>query len=471
LGEIEGVMREYGGVEDAVVVLRQEPGVGQRLVGYVLSGEELEVGELREYVRSRLPEYMVPGVMVRLEEMPRTGSGKIDRKALPAPERATFSSESEFISPRNKLEEQLALIWEDVLNVKPISMTDNFFELGGHSFLAVRLVARIEKESGKHIALANLFQHPTIEQLATFIEKQLEIDKWSPLIKLQPQGAKRPFFCVHPVGGHVVCYAELARQLGDDRPFIGIQAQGLDGKMTPHTRIEAMASYYISVLRDIQPQGPYLLGGWSMGGVVAFEMARQLREQGQSISLLAMIDSKAPSDELPKMDELAILYEFAFALGLPSNQLDFSTDELEQLPLEEQLGYLALNGNNKEQPGIGIAEFRRIFNVIKTNIKAVYHYTPKKFDGQILYFEASESINKKETDMGNLLREFFLRPRRSMSQLSPEQENEWGNWASQGIDIRMVPGTHHTMVFEPGVKVLAEQLKVAIDKAEAQEKL
>ena len=251
--------------------------------------------ELRRFLKDKLPEYMVPAVVVLLEALPVTPNGKVDRRALPAPDRSRPELEKAFVAPRDDLELQLAQIWEEVLGVRPVGVTDNFFELGGHSLLAVRLFALIEKRLGKKLPLTAVFQGATVEHLADLLRQQATPGPQSSLVAIQPGGSKRPLFLVHPAGGQVFPYVHLAQFLGPDQPCYGLQARGLEDGQDPHTRIEDMAAYYIQAMQTVQPTGPYLLGGWSMGGVVAFEMAQQLHAQGQRVALLALLDGRIPT--------------------------------------------------------------------------------------------------------------------------------------------------------------------------------
>ncbi len=216
-------------------------------------------------------------------------------------------------------------------------MTDNFFELGGHSLLAVRLFAVIEKRLGNKLPLTAVFRGATVEDLAGVLRRQATPGPQSSLVAIQPGGSKRPLFLVHPAGGHVFPYIHLAQFLGPDQPCYGLQARGVEDGQDPHTRIEDMAAYYIQAMQTVQPTGPYLLGGWSMGGVVAFEMAQQLHAQGQHVALLAILDGRIPTpdDTFPEQDAEAIsLVERYFGISFGP------MESLTELPEDEQLAVL-----------------------------------------------------------------------------------------------------------------------------------
>jgi amino acid adenylation domain-containing protein len=306
LGEIEAVLAQHPDVQEAVVIAREDE---PRLVAYIVSdliptripyqseclvkyddhlvpvqtadictagallegsmsfekGKDSLRDKLRHALKEKLPNYMVPSDFILLMSLPLTPSGKIDRRAL-SQLSVYHLSEKTFIAPRTPKEELLAGIWAEVLGVERVGVHDNFFDLGGHSLLAVKLMARIGQQFGKKLPLSTLIEGPTIEQLATVLNQSTE-KMWSSLVAIQPNGTKRPFFCVPGIGGNVTDFYELALQLGNEQPFYGLQAVGLDGKSKPYTNIEDMATHYI--MQTVQPQGPYLLGGHSFGALVA----------------------------------------------------------------------------------------------------------------------------------------------------------------------------------------------------------
>ena len=293
------MLRQHPAVRETVVIARDD-GLGEKwLAAYIVSRREPTptVNELSSFLHEKLPAYMVPSTFMFLDELPLTPNGKVDRRTLPAPDRVGSTRRGIRVAPRDTLELQLVQIWEDILGLRPVGVTDNFFDLGGHSLLAVRLIARIHKQFGQKLPLPTLFQGATIEQLAGVLRRSPTPLRCSPLVGIHLGGSGRPFFCVHPVGGSILCYAGLSRRLGPDQPFYGLQHPGLDGEWAPYTRIEEMASDYLTALRAVQPEGPYLLGGWSLGGIVAFEMAQQLEARGQKVALLALLDASALASE------------------------------------------------------------------------------------------------------------------------------------------------------------------------------
>jgi len=308
LGEIEAVLTTHPALQAAVVVAYSadngnqnnpvEDGVAERLVAYVVRrpvAEPPDAAVLRRYLNQRLPDYMIPMAFVGLDALPLTPNGKVDRQRLPAPDWAAQMPAAAHIAPRDELEIQLARIWESVLDVRPIGVHDNYFDLGGHSLQAVTLFQRLRETLGRDLPLAMLLRAPTIAQQADLLRREGWSPSWASLVPIQPGGSNLPFFCVHAVGGNVLSLRHLAHHLGADQPFYALQSQGLDGKETVPTSVEEMATYYIEEIQTVQPHGPYVLGGQSSGGLVAFEVAQQLRAAGEEVALLALIDSYAPT--------------------------------------------------------------------------------------------------------------------------------------------------------------------------------
>jgi thioesterase domain-containing protein/acyl carrier protein len=253
-----------------------------------------KVGDMQRHVIKQLPNYMVPSAVVLLEAFPLTPNGKVDRRALPAPKLAKLTEEETFVAPRLLIHQQLVQIWEELLDVRPIGIKDNFFYLGGHSLLAARLVDRIEHVFGKRIALSALFPGPTIEQLAETLQQQENSDARTSVIPVQVCGSKRPFFYLHGdwTGGAFYCFA-LGRALGPDQPLYVLEPYKFSGLQSPPS-LEAVAAAHIESMRAIQPEGPYLLGGFCSGGLLAYEMARQLQGAGERVDLLALINPSVP---------------------------------------------------------------------------------------------------------------------------------------------------------------------------------
>jgi amino acid adenylation domain-containing protein len=412
LGEIEAVLSQCPDVQTTAVIVREDTPGDQRLVAYVVLAPNSPAtsNELRQFLANQLPAYLVPNTFVILESLPLTPNGKCDRRSLPAPNDQDRKNIQK-IAPRNLVELQLTQIWLEVLGINDLSVEENFFELGGHSLLAVRLINCIEQKLGKNLPLTSLFQNGTIASLAQLLAQETTQLTHSPLIPIQSQGNKTPFFAVHPIGGNVLCYANLARYLGTDQPFYGLQALGLQETEKPVSSIEEMARVYIQAIQAIQASGPYYLGGWSMGGVIAFEMAQQLSAQGQTVALLSLIDSYSPTllnsvnteensseSRLEEINEsLNIVYSFVRDLtGMFNQQIPFSEDELTHLTSDELLAHFLTwsKQTNVLPPELGEQQIKHWFAVFQTNRQALFNYFPKAYSGKTIFFGAEESSLK-----------------------------------------------------------------------------
>ena len=296
LGEIEAILSQHPSVQQAVVIVREDVPGDKRLVAYVIPNQEqtATISDLQKHAMKQLPSYMVPSVIVLLETLPLTPNGKVDRKALPAPDSSRTLAPDTFVAPTLPIHHQLIQLWEELLDVRPIGIRDNFFYLGGHSLLAARFVARVEEVFGKKLSLATLFACPTIEQLAHALQTGEEKSSHTPLVAIQVSGSQRPFFYLHGAweGDAFYCF-HLAQHLGPDQPFYALAPYNFDSVQDVPT-IEEMAKAHISSLRAIQLEGPYLLGGFCNGGLVAYEMARQLHAQGQQVDRLILIEPAYP---------------------------------------------------------------------------------------------------------------------------------------------------------------------------------
>ena len=440
LGEIEAALGQHPAVREAVVLAREDMPGEKRLVAYVVGNSTAD--ELRGFLKDKLPQYMVPAVFVPLDALPLLSNGKTDRRALPAPDRTRPELHKAFVAPRDDLEVQLAHIWEEVLGVRPVGVRDNFFELGGHSLAAVRLFALIEIRLGRRLPLTAVFHGATVEHLAGVLRQRVTPGPQSSLVAIQPGGSKRPLFLVHPAGGHVFPYIRLAQLLGPDQPCYGLQARGLEDGQDPHTRIGDMAAHYIQALQTLQPTGPYLLGGWSMGGVVAFEMAQQIHAQGQRVALLALLDGgiPTPDETFPEEDSEAIsLVERYF--GISFGPMKF----LAALPRDKQLAFLLARAKRRGlvPAELDISQARRFVDLLRSDLRATQNYALRLYPGRITVFNASERV----------------------AGTSPDPTLGWCEWASGGVEVHVVPGNHASLMYEPHVKVLAEKLTACLNQA------
>jgi thioesterase domain-containing protein len=446
LEEIEAVLGQYPAVQETVVLAREDVPGAKRLVAYVVPRQEQSPTDsaLRRFLQDKLPDYMVPASCVFLEKFPLTPNGKIDRQALPAPEPTRRPSQDTVVAPRDHLELQLVHIWESILEIRPIGVTENFFDLGGHSLLAIRLMAQMQQQFGQKLPLAVLFQGATISELAGLLRQQDSTFPHSSLVAVQPGGTKRPFFWLPPAGGSVLCYLDLARALGPEQPLYGLHHPGLEGGQPSVMGLEEIAAYYLQVLRTHQPEGPYLLGGWSMGGMVAFEMAQQLVAQRQEVALLALADTRCriPSERPRDIEQATLLSRFAQQLGFA---LDGSS--LAHLAPEAQLAVVLAQARAVRvvTTDVGITQLRRHMQVFVSNMKALQGYTPHAYPGQIVLFRACDESDEyavQDLTLG------------------------WDRVATRGVLSHTIPGDHYTMLHPPHVQLVAQCLRSYLEAAQ-----
>jgi len=428
LGEIEAVLEKCPGVRECVVIAREDDGT-KRLVGYVVGSAEhaVSMGDLRDFLAERLPEYMVPGDFVLLKSLPLTPNGKVDRRALPAPPATRSTEGRQVVAPRDAVESQLVKIWEQVLGKRPIGVGDNFFELGGHSLLAVRLMGRVEKAFGQQLPLTALVQAPTIQQFADLVRRDASSELWSSLIPLQAEGSEPPLFFVHGLGGTVLRFHELAQRMRPDQQFYGIQARGLNGKEACLSRVGDMAEYYLEQLRGVQPEGPYFLGGYSFGGLVALEMARRLIEAGQVVGLLALVDTYPGA---PKSTSSLIGTFFT-------------------LSAEQKVAYVKKRvrryrkGIKRRVDLLGMP--RPLKMVREACAAAERNYSPRAYPGKIVLFRASEKALRGLDD----------------------PQGGWSQYAAAGLEIHEVDADHGNILNEPQVQHLSAAIRAAMKQAQA----
>ncbi|PZS15296.1 MAG: hypothetical protein DLM60_17665 [Pseudonocardiales bacterium] len=322
-GEIETVLAAHSGVAQVAVIVREDRDDDKRLVAYVVPTMDttFQSGSLRDYLRERLPDYMVPSALVMLAALPLTANGKLDRAALPAPELDAAGSGR---APRTPREQYLAEVFAEVLGLPEVDVDDDFFDLGGHSLLANRLVARVRATFGVELGLRSLFEAPTVAGLAARLDKDDPLDTLEVILPLRTQGRHLPLFCIHPAGGISWSYCGLMKHLGPDHPIYGVQARSLARPEPRPTSIEQMAADYADQIRKVQPSGPYSLLGWSFGGIVAHAVATELQQRGEPIALLAVLDTYPACgvysrEDSPTLDERGII---AAMLGVDAQNLD-----------------------------------------------------------------------------------------------------------------------------------------------------
>jgi amino acid adenylation domain-containing protein len=446
LGEVESAVGRHPLVQACVAAACPDPtapdaGI-QQLVAYVVprDGEAPDLPELRGFLRERLPEYMLPAALVVLETLPIGPAGKVDRRSLPLPGAERGPVHRELVGPRDVLEAQLRQIWEEVLGVHPLSIDDNFFDLGGHSLSAVRLAAQVKQHLGLDLPISTLFANPTVERLARALADLQPGAEPSPLVPIQPLGKLPPLFMVHPSGGSVHWYFELALALGQDQPLYGFQARGLTGDQPLHTSIDEMAAWYVQALRAFQPQGPYRLASWSMGVIVVYEMARQLAALGQPVSFLGMLDQGPALPLAQTADDAAYLAQ------LFGEHIPIDVDQLRGLPADERVGWVLQKAKEIGfvYPDTGLEQFQHFVDTLHTHTEAWRAYPLETYPGRVTVFRALEQPHDPALppDLG------------------------WGALALGGAEVVEVPGDHLSMMHDPHVLALAQALGERLGETE-----
>jgi len=499
LGEIEAALSQHSMVAQTLVMAREDVLGDKRLVAYVVCNLEavLNSSDLRQFLQDKLPDYMVPNFFIFLDTLPLNPNGKVDRRALPAPDKNSLvyrgktlvdqdknslavsdtnslTMEAGFVAPRTPTEEILAGIWSQVFGLDKVSIYDNFFLLGGHSLLATKIISQCRQAFSVEIPLSAILVYPTISQLAEILAKSPRtISHQDVLVLLRAGNGDPPVFLIHDGDGETLLYRSLAHSLKPTIPVYGVQPGSRDELPIPYTRIEDLAAYYIEQIRQVQPQGPYFLGGLCLGGVLAFEMGLQLQKQGQVVEMVALMDIadvEAPRrigyvteqrlsrvSTLFKSNAYLKLYE---QLGNSLKQISQKAVNLIVYESQKQVEYIRnhiqirlfsyyLNQN------LPLPKFLQNISVRTVLVWAYQHYIPQeKFEGQVLLFRATEKSSIFDgTSIDDTPTIEFV----------PDPLFGWGNRVTKDVDLHDVPGGHSSMLQYPGVQVVAEKMQGHID--------
>jgi thioesterase domain-containing protein/acyl carrier protein len=485
-------------VAEAAAAVRMKAAGEARLAAFVVYRDDhllpSEHG-LRDFLRRRLPGYMIPESIQTLPQLPRTPSGKLDRRALAALAPETASTQRIRTLPKTPLERFLAGLWRELLNLEEIGARDNFYELGGTSLQGAMFVSRLQRELSLRLPLVTVFELPTVVDLAQFLaqafpdaiaerfgrESTTAYGGDSPLtshasvaeaehgtsrpgeagdgtnrgayvlhsagpellVPLRASGTRTPLFLIHPPGGIVVCYQPLTAALPAEQPVYGLRARGLHPGESLPTSVEQMAAEYRAVIEACQPHGPYLLGGWSLGGVMAMEVAQQLLASGEQMALLAFFDTTIPHGQANRQ-----FLDDADGSGLEYG-FDITLDELAAMPDEQQLPFL---WRHVERLGLLdtaapedvvqqlLEDLKKVFRV---HVQICSEYTVRPYPGTVTLF----------------------RPEESPVAVATRRDRGWGAVARE-VEVHWVPGHHHTMVKQPHVQRLAELLADCLLRAQ-----
>jgi amino acid adenylation domain-containing protein len=419
LGEIENAILRHRSVRETVVLAK-----GDTLIAYIVPDGAIRTADLQRHLKQILPEYMVPSHLLLLDALPLTASGKIDRKALPEPE--TGSGEC-YAPPRNQLEAQLTRLWEEVLEIRPLGIHDNFFARGGHSMKALVLMGEVSRRYGVNLPLALLFQKPTPAELADHLQSRA-VQMTDCLVPIQQGTLERPpLFLIHPQGGGVMGYFHLAKELGAEETVYGLQAVGYDSDEEPLSTIPEMAERYLAEIRQVSPQGPYRIAGWSFGALVAYEIVSRLEARGEQVEFFGIFDALpfAKAGEKSSPTEAETLAEYAAQLGL----------DVSGLPFEEAVEHLLQRGKETGFfPEAATTEsLRRKLQIMMKNGLAADMYQPEvRVNTDLHLYLATDTAVDPET---------------------------WRPHTAGKLHIVTLPGDHDSLFRPPHVKALAEAMK------------
>jgi amino acid adenylation domain-containing protein len=455
LGEIEATLNRHPSVRQSVVIVREDvPGL-QRLAAYVVPhvGVQPRTDELLDHAKRSLPEFMVPSSVCVLDAFPLSPNGKIDRKGLRPPDGLLAQAESRFEAPRDSLEQLLAQLWSKTLNLRRVGIHDNFFDLGGHSLLAVRILMKIEQHFDKRLPLSTLLQAPTVAELADLLRGNWT-PSWSSLVPIRAGGSRPPLFLMHSHGGNVLEYYPLANLLDQDQPVYALQARGLDGNIIRGESMEQLAAAYLKEIRSLQPSGPYFLGGFCFGGLLALEAAQQLTTSGEEVALVVMMQSTHPASATfkPTTNSLQRLwYRASKRTSLERENLSYRGPRylverlrhaLDRAKAWSAIRYHGLNGNGGPVSNSLLPYTLELLSIEHDEVFVRYH--PCSYSGKVVLFRSAKQ----------------------MPGLIADASLGWSQLLGQDLEIRVISGHQQNMLIEPNVQAVSRELQKYLEQAQ-----
>ncbi|MBH8576639.1 amino acid adenylation domain-containing protein [Nostocaceae cyanobacterium CENA369] len=448
LGEIEATLKQHSTVKEVVVTTVPKT---QQLIAYIVPQIESNITtqEIRSFLQTKLPAYMIPSTFVLLASFHLTANGKVDRQALPILEGTQPELTQTFTPPRNQIEELLITTWTELFQIPQISIYDNFFALGGHSFLALKLISKINHKFQTNIPLSTLFHYPTVAELGNFLIQNYHASPTPiSLVPIQPKGTQPPLFCIHPTGGQVMVYQHLANCLGTDRPVYALQSRALNNSLDEHNSIENMAVEYAKIIRQHQPHGGYHLMGWSMGGVIAVSITKELEHQGCQVDFLGLVDAFLFPDNTPTLTPDP-LYELALVFGGTFVDALMTLDTVQQQQLREQLINLTAierlqlimnwgqsqNLLSTELSEVSMKILQKQLEITEIHQKLLKNHQPPQIKAQICIWWAAQ-------------------------QLTPKLPcTNWSQYTINTTHNRILDGNHFTIMYYPYITTLAQDLQ------------
>jgi amino acid adenylation domain-containing protein len=445
MGEIETALCQHPAVREAVVKPFRDDSGNVSLAAYVVRKGNVETPELSKHLKKGLPEYMVPAAFLYLDQLPLTPNGKVDRAALPVPDApAAAAAATGFVPPANDAERALQALWEEVLNARPVSVTARFEDLGGHSLLAAQLVSRIETRLGHKIPLEALFTAPTVRDLAGLIQRKLELGGGS-LVPLNPEGAQPPIFLIAGAGGHVFTFHKFARLLGPEFPAYGMKAIGVDGSEPPLDRVEPIAERYLGEILKARPKGPYVLAGYSVGGFMAFEVARMMQERGLEVARVVLFDTYGPGYPKPLPWPVRMGIHFINFLAKPGGgKWKYLAQRFKNVRhralTAANLGHLDLPAQGLVG-GLSEQVLKKVWAALE---RARLNYRPAdKFDGQLVLVRSGQPERWAATRLDDPLL-------------------GWADWTTQPVQVVEVPVGHMEIFSDENLERLVAQMRDVI---------
>jgi amino acid adenylation domain-containing protein len=451
LGEIESALQTHPDVREAAVMLREDAD-RHYLAAYFVprNGHCPSARELRAFLQRTLPDYMLPSNFVPLGAFPRLPGGKLDRRSLPVIE--PEPKDQPVTGPRDAIELRLQLLFERILRQQGIGVDVSFFELGGDSLQALELIVEIEHMSGRSLPLGTLYQSSSVEALAKVLKTDPAIAEWSSLVPLQTGGARPPLFFVHTTPGDILGYGNLIYHLDPEQRCYGLQSRGLFRPELSHQRIEDMATYYVGLVRSLQPEGPYYLAGWCYGGIVAVEMAQQLQSFGEPVAFLGLLETIAPAPSF-RVHRYYVHRLRCLLRMHPRQWLRYLVGKVRyhrELRVANKMRFRRLEKATAGTPTL-IEEHNRklakLEHVYNTNLAALHQYRLQPYAGRITLFNAAEA------DPGMITDALYAWP-----------------GLAHAIEVHIVPGNHDTMLMEPNVAVLAQKLDACLRQAQLEQR-
>jgi acyl-CoA synthetase (AMP-forming)/AMP-acid ligase II/thioesterase domain-containing protein len=462
--EVDEVLLEHPAIVQAVSFATPHTTLGEDVAAAIVTRDGMAVTEreVREFASQRLAHFKVPHRVVIVEEIPKGPTGKVQRVGLAEklrvtqPDRWGNQMKEVYAAPRNPTEEIVANLWAKLFGLKRIGIHDDFFELGGDSLLAAPLFAQLEKVVGRSLPLGIIFEAPTVAELA----KALQQEARSSIVPIQSEGSKCPLFGVHAAAGEVLFYRELVSHLGPDQPFYGLQAQGLDGKRLTCFRFEDMAAHYVKEMRRVQSRGPYLMAGYSLGAILAYEMAQQLKKQGEEVALLILLDPTPPGKSESSSNSAGSAASTSRLGQIAASHAELSRHwrNLSLLTFREKLTYIGTRVIGQMTNGTAVINdvYRKIicnvyvaighpltprlrrFYLRGVHKRALHNYVPEPYSGHVVLFRGGQSDR--------------------------EWRSVWSKLIHGELEIHEVPGAHGSFIREPNVQVWAQTLKDCLDR-------